>query len=222
MTGIWPPLAREFRVSQHFGENPAYYAPYGLAGHHGVDIPGDVGEPLHAGVSGWLYTTQTYREGIRVHMQSPQGTLLYGHCQAVIGPPRNVLKGDVVALLGNTGANTTGAHVHVTWTPMPTDWNNGYKGMVDPWPMILEGMMELEKAGDRATALRWQLEEAQREREEADRLFAEAHQMEMRAWALEEQADERIKALVSPESGLAYGVEAALGLPVPDGWEGGE
>ena len=219
---IYPPLSRPFRVSQYFGEHPSWYAQYGLAGHHGIDIPGDVGETLHAGVGGWLYTTQTYAEGIRVHMQSPLGTLTYGHCQAVVGPSRIVRVGQIVALLGNTGAHTTGAHVHVTWVPAPTDFGNGYKGAVDPWPMILEGMMELEKAGDRATAVRWQLEEAQREREEADRLFAEAHQMEMRAWALEEQADERIKALVSPESGLAYGVEAALGLPVPDGWEGGE
>lgn len=213
VTGIWPPLAREFRVSQHFGENPAYYAPYGLAGHHGVDIPGDVGEPLHAGVSGWLYTTQTYREGIRVHMQSPQGTLLYGHCQAVVGPSRNVHKGDVVALLGNTGANTTGAHVHVTWTPMPTDWNNGYKGMVDPWPMIQEGMMELEQVGELATALRWELEEAQREDERAADLDALAER-------LRQSARMRRERLISRVDGLAYAVEVAAGRDAPKEWKG--
>ncbi|NLG26444.1 MAG: peptidoglycan DD-metalloendopeptidase family protein [Chloroflexi bacterium] len=212
---IYPPVGRPFRISQYFGEHSSWYAPYGLAGHHGVDIPGEVGEKLHAGVGGWLYTTQTYAAGIRVHIQAPSGTLVYSHCQATVGPSRVVRVGQIVALLGNTGAHTTGAHVHVTWVPAPTDFGNGYKGAVDPWPMILEGMMELEKAGDRATAVRWQLEEAQREREQAADLRAQAER-------LEQSAAMRLERLVSPESGLAYGVEAALGLPVPDGWEGGE
>jgi hypothetical protein len=81
--------------------------------------------------------------------------------------------------------------------------------------MILEGMMELEKAGDRATAVRWQLEEAQREREQAADLRAQAER-------LEQSAAMRLERLVSPESGLAYGVEAALGLPVPEGWGASE
>jgi hypothetical protein len=207
VTTIWPPVARPFRVSQHFGERPWYYAPYGLAGHHGIDIPGDVGEPLHAGVSGWLYTTQTYAEGIRVHMQSPLGTLTYGHCQAVVGPPRNVRKGDVVALLGNTGANTTGPHVHVSWTPVPADWTNGYKGMVDPWPMIEEGMLELERIRAKATDLRWQLEQAEREEQEADAL-------EKRACELREKARERRAELIVK----AYEVEVAAGGDEPEGW----
>lgn len=207
MTTIWPPVAREFRVSQYFGENPSWYAPYGLDGHHGVDIPGTVGEPLHAGVSGWLYTTQTYAEGIRVHMQAATGTLLYGHCQAVVGPPRNVRAGDIVALLGNTGANTTGPHVHITWTPSNPDWGNGYKGMIDPWPLIEEGMMELQAIRAKATNLRWQLEQATREEQEADAL-------EARAAELRQKAAERRGGLIK----CAYEVEIAAGGEEPAGW----
>jgi hypothetical protein len=213
---IYPPLGRKFYVSQFFGEHPEWYAAYGLIGHPGIDIPGTVGEPLHAGVAGRVYVTQAYATGICVHTQHPLGVLTYGHCESLEGTPdRTVCAGEIIAMLGNSGAHTTGAHVDVSWRPANGDYNNGYHGAVDPWPMIQEGLMERDKAGELATALRWELEEAQRERGESQRLFQEATGLEERGWELEQQAEARIAKLVSMQGGLAHAVEAALGRPVP-------
>ena len=218
---IYPPVAPPFRVSQFFGEHPSWYIPYGLLAHPGVDIPGEVGTPLHAGVAGYVYVTQTYLTGICLHMASHGGTLIYKHCQATVGVMgRQVKVGEVVATLGNTGAHTTGPHVHVEWIPADADYNNGYKGAVDPWPLIQEGIMELEKAGELATDARWQVEEIVRDRNAAEAMRTEAARLLAEADKLDRQSWERIRALVSTTRGKLYAIEAALGRPVPEDWIG--
>jgi hypothetical protein len=89
---------------------------------------------------------------------------------------------------------------------------------VDPWPMLEEGLMELEKAGELATALRWELEEAQRDGEKARELDAQADALREQAHRLRLKAQSRRAALLSMQGGLAHAVEAALGRPVPAEW----
>jgi peptidoglycan LD-endopeptidase LytH len=218
---LYPPLAPPWRVTQLFGARPEVYRPLGYNGHPGVDLSCVVGTPIHAGLAGHMSVGQTYLSGIIARVHGALGTAVYSHLSATVGPSgRYVLPGQIVALSGNTGAHTEGPHLDIMFYPADADYNNGYRGAVDPWPMLEEGLMELEKAGELATALRWELEEAQREREKADDLFRQGAELEAEAHELERQADERIKRLLSMEGGLAHAVEAALGRPVPDAWHG--
>lgn len=218
---LYSPLAPPWRVSQYFGEHPEWYAPYGLAGHSGVDIPGEVGTPLHAGTFGRVYVTRTYAAGICVHINNPLGTLVYKHCQGAVGQMGRLVRvGEVIAMLGNSGAHTTGPHVHVEWIPVDTDYNNGYRGAVDPWPMLEDGLMELERAGELATEVRWTVEEqVVRTRERADKLRKEAAQKLIEADRLDREAWRAVQDLVNTTRGKLYAIEAALGLPVPAEWE---
>ena len=46
-----PPIPNA-RISQRFGEHPAWYAPYGLAGHEGLDLAVPIGTPVRVAHDG--------------------------------------------------------------------------------------------------------------------------------------------------------------------------
>jgi hypothetical protein len=211
---IFPPLEPPFRVTQWFGERPEIYAKYGLAGHPGVDISCVVETPFHAGMSGHVTVSQAYASGIQVYIMNAFGTLIYSHCSSLCGPPcRDVYTGEVIGFSGNTGAHTEGPHVEIKWIPNPIQYDNGYKGAVDPWPLMEVGIMDLEKILPLAKGLRWELEQAQREEEAASQLREEALK-------LEGKAKERRLRLISTQSGTAYELEIAAGGDTPSDWEG--
>lgn len=220
---LYPPIAPPWRVTQRFGERPEVYRPLGYDGHPGFDISCVVGTPIYAGCVGHVGVGQTYLSGIVVRVYGALGTVAYSHLSAMVGPPgRHVLPGQIIALSGNTGAHTEGPHLDVMFFPANADYNNGYRGAVDPWPMLERGLMELEMAGQRADKLCWELEQATREDEEAVALDKEADELRFKADALRMRARGRRAALISMQGGLAHGVKAALGWPVPSEWEGGE
>ena len=132
----------EWRVSQRFGENPAYYQPLGYAGHEGVDFACSVGTPVYAAHDG-LAVHMPYSTGygryLRIENAEMQTT--YAHLSAYSVKDNTFVRaGEQVALSGATG-NVTGPHLHFGVRPKPFAWDNGYKGFVNPEPYLEGGEM---------------------------------------------------------------------------------
>ena len=216
----WPLPPEHRRVTQAFGENPADYAAYGLAGHEGTDLSCQVGTPVmaaHAGTVQLLYSPHTY--GIHLQLWADDVMTLYAHLSGVgVTSGHQVAAGKLIAFSGNTG-RSTGPHLHFGVCPLPRDMGNGYKGWVNPLPLLQEGE-RMEAARAEATAVRFEIEQIVRLREEAK----QHHDNTITERAMEErclrQADMREQALISTRNGKAYRVEGLLGGPLPKDWEG--
>ncbi len=82
--------------------------------HHGIDFAGKEGEPVHAVAAGVVVRSEVERGyGNVVEIRHPDGyTTIYGHNKKnLVSKGDVVAKGQVIALLGNTG-RSTGPHVH--------------------------------------------------------------------------------------------------------------
>jgi len=82
--------------------------------HHGVDFAGKVGTPVHAVAAGVVVESgEASAYGNRIEIKHADGyTTVYAHNQKnLVKVGSMVAKGDVIALLGNTG-RSTGPHVH--------------------------------------------------------------------------------------------------------------
>lgn len=128
-------------VTQWFGENPAMYAAYGLAGHNGLDYRAPLGTPVLAahpgiakvydqGAAGYgKYVVLTYIDGAG----RERYVTYYAHLsEHRVGMGQRVKRGDVLGLSGNTG-NSTGPHLHfgLKVTGMV---NPAYNDAIDPVP----------------------------------------------------------------------------------------
>ena len=125
------------RVSQWFGENPAMYEQFGLAGHNGIDYAIPIGTPIYAAHGGttsigndpggyglWVRVKDAYRETIYAHLD-----------QHRVGNGKLIMASHQIGVSGNTGFST-GPHLH-----FGLKFNNGrnpaYLGWVDPVPFRL-------------------------------------------------------------------------------------
>ena len=125
------------RISQRFGENPEWYAPFNLPGHEGVDFAVPVGTPIRAPISGKLVANGHLESayGLHVDIKSDElgGKVVLAHLSAVLASG-TVEAGQIVALSGNTG-RSTGPHLHLAlW--IRAQHNSDYFGYVDPLPFI--------------------------------------------------------------------------------------
>lgn len=215
---IAPPMDnwRAFRLTQRFGENPADYAPYGLAGHEGLDWAMPEGTPIlacHTGrvtIPAW---SSTY--GMYLWVTGEQVATLYAHLsQFEVAPGTWVEAGQTIALSGNTG-RSTGPHLHLSVYPVPRDYANGYKGAIDPMPLLLawEEAQRMD-ALTQAQVNRYHVEEVVRK-------FQQADQLEAQASALRFEAHRTLKYLAE-HNGPLYHLEALLGGPVPAGYRDGQ
>ena len=174
-----PPIPNA-RISQRFGEHPAWYAPYGLAGHEGLDLAVPTGTPVfaaHNGTATVRLGSPTY--GHYVTVQSEQVDTLYAHLSRVhVEQGDAVRAGDIIGLSGNTG-RSFGAHLHFGVRPNPIDLLNGFKGWVDPERFLggeeEEGYM-LDEERERIVAARWNAEEAVRQIEQTIETLQQARQ----------------------------------------------
>jgi murein DD-endopeptidase MepM/ murein hydrolase activator NlpD len=151
---VTPPMLRHplvwSRVSQRFGENPAYYAQFGQRGHNGVDlaVPGssDVfswhGTPVVAAHDGEaLIVRDDASYGLYVYIWGTRCDTLYAHlAEATIPSSKRVKAGDLIGWVGYTG-NTLprgihGTHLHFGYRPKPYQMQNGYRGYEDPLPHL--------------------------------------------------------------------------------------
>ncbi len=84
-------------------------------GHLGIDYLTKVGTPVLAPANGTIiFSDYTAENGNVLIIQHENNYLsMFKHCGAILKSTReNVIQGEVIALSGNTGTNTTGAHLH--------------------------------------------------------------------------------------------------------------
>jgi murein DD-endopeptidase MepM/ murein hydrolase activator NlpD len=90
------------------GFDPAQY-------HYGLDIAGKQGAPIFAAADGSvLFAGWTYEDGFVMMLAHDLGyTTIYKHNQVLLKHVGALIKrGEVIALLGNTGTTSTGPHCH--------------------------------------------------------------------------------------------------------------
>lgn len=83
--------------------------------HYGLDIAGNVGSPVHAAADGHVvFAGWTIEDGNEIIISHPGGFLtFYKHNQSLLTVMNaSVRRGDLIALLGNTGETSAGPHVH--------------------------------------------------------------------------------------------------------------
>ena len=136
------------RVSQRFGENPAYYAPQ--KGHNGADlaVPNgtDVwrwhGSPVVAAHDGdALIVRDDPSYGLYVYIWGTRCDTLYAHlAEATLPASKRVQAGDLIGWVGYTGkvlpVGVYGTHLHFGYRPKPYRLQNGYRGYEDPLPLL--------------------------------------------------------------------------------------
>lgn len=142
----WP--TTEKRITQRFGNNPEYYAQFGLPGHEGIDLAAPIGSPYYAVADG-VVTRVTDKKangtpsayGWHCIIDHGHFTTLYAHAQdnlpSVVQVGEPVSAGDIVGYSGNTGISS-GPHLHLTlkidgyvapgWACCP--------GYADPYPYL--------------------------------------------------------------------------------------
>jgi septal ring factor EnvC (AmiA/AmiB activator) len=126
-------------ITQRFGEDPAFYLAHtGTNGHNGIDFGVPVGTPVVAPKDGNIIQVGSdANNGEFIVMQSDAGYtywLIHLSAQQVNNRDR-VNQGQQIALSGNTGLST-GPHLHLGLYPPSPDRNNGFRGAIDPEPLI--------------------------------------------------------------------------------------
>jgi murein DD-endopeptidase MepM/ murein hydrolase activator NlpD len=159
------PFALGATLTQAFGANPQNYAQFGLNGHEGLDfIPVGNDKQVRAVESGIVVQdvddpVQGKAYGINVTIFVPVNRRLwtYAHlAENYVNKGDRVLRGQPLGLMGDTG-NTTGPHLHLGLrltdpNGNPINLTNGFKGFVDPAPLVQQ-LNGLEQAVlDRANA----------------------------------------------------------------------
>jgi hypothetical protein len=125
-------------------ERPRQPLPECVSGHCGVDVGGAIwGEPVHAvhdGVVAWVHRGPNEdRGGVFVKVGHRGGALhsWYFHLAAVprwIVPGVQVTVGQVIGLLGDTGVQRSGPHLHFAMTVKPPGGTR--ERYLDPEPLL--------------------------------------------------------------------------------------
>lgn len=115
--GWMPPVTGRF--TSGFGLRKDPLNPSKEQGHNGQDVAVPIGTAVKSPMAGVVKsTTSTTEGGNQVIILHDNGWFTgYAHLSKVnVNVGQKVSQGQVIALSGNTGAHTTGPHVHVTMT----------------------------------------------------------------------------------------------------------
>lgn len=102
-------------------------------GHMGIDFGVASGTPVYASAGGLIiFAEYTVESGYQIMIQHDNNYLtIYKHCSSLIKKIRErVTQGELIALSGNSGKNTTGPHLHFEI------WQNGKP--IDPQKFLLK------------------------------------------------------------------------------------
>lgn len=150
------PFKEDYRITQLFGANPDIYKKYGFKGHEGLDLVPKSGS--------WDLLSMEDGEVVR-DVDVPRDN--YGRYCVIINWDKKrawwychmatnnvkvgqtVKAGEKIGMMGNTGYST-GAHLHLGLRHCDANGkaintNNGYKGFVDPLPLVKELTMTQSK-----------------------------------------------------------------------------
>lgn len=130
----------KIEITQHFGEDPQYYARYNLKGHHGLDFrtifkdSPDGKRNVFAVMDGLVIEARFTPENgnfVRLKHNNTEQTV-YLHLDSIkILANQKVSASDVIGISDDSGASK-GPHLHFGYRPDNFDLNNGYKGYIDP------------------------------------------------------------------------------------------
>ncbi len=84
-------------------------------GHMGIDFVVKSGTPVYAASNGYvIFSDYTTKDGYMMILNHNNGYItVYKHCSVLLKRAREtVLQGEIIALSGNTGEISTGAHLH--------------------------------------------------------------------------------------------------------------
>lgn len=102
-------------------------------GHMGIDFGVKSGSPVYASAGGLVtFSDYTISSGYTIIIQHDQNYItIYQHCSSLLKKARDVVsQGELIALSGDSGKNTTGPHLHFEI------WQNGKP--VDPQKILLK------------------------------------------------------------------------------------
>ncbi len=83
--------------------------------HFGVDIVAPKGTPIKSIANGQvIYSSWTVDDGYSIIIEDSDGTIaIYKHCEKLLKQINDTVKaGEVIALIGDSGKNSTGYHLH--------------------------------------------------------------------------------------------------------------
>lgn len=144
-------------VTQWFGEWRQCYIDMGMKGHNGIDLARGVGEPHYAVEDATVVHVKDDPDGYGKHVRflSKDGKRLwvFAHCSKIfVQQNQEIKEGDLVCLEGATG-HVSGPHLHLglrltkltktgwSYEGSPIkfkilNYDNGYKGSIDPAPYL--------------------------------------------------------------------------------------
>lgn len=146
------------KITQYFGVNYQYYSQFGNAGHEGIDlIPTGENWTIFSFFDGTVmdvYESASYGICAIIYAVATSFSYRFAHLSEVFVHASQFIEvGSSIGVMGETG-NTNGAHLHLNCVPMVSYGakkhpDNGYKGRVDPLPMLevyhaLEGFSPLQ------------------------------------------------------------------------------
>lgn len=91
-------------------------------GHMGIDFAAKLGSPIYASQGGFVvFADFTLDDGNKIIIQHTNGFIsVYKHCSSLLKKERDfIVQGELIALSGNSGRNTSGPHLHFEL------WKNG-------------------------------------------------------------------------------------------------
>jgi hypothetical protein len=177
--------------SQNFRQSPGGYNPPG--GHTGFDQAMNAGTPLYAPgdgivrLSSWVsdnylandwWLTRYGGDMLVIDCFGPDGTTATGPTfvlahlsNSIAEVGQRVRKGQLVAISGNSGTATSGAHVHIEALPPNWDFNNGVYGRVNPENYFTEWPEDIIGAIDPQGTIQKEIEDIMADAEEAARVL---------------------------------------------------
>jgi len=134
---IFCPLPGRPLVTQGFGQNPDLYAPFGLAGHNGIDFGIPEGTVVYAPHDGIAKVADDGANGYGLSVTIEDGkrrSLLAHLSETNVTNGQAIYQGDPIGKSGKTG-NATGPHLHWTYKILKNavvqNKDNGFDGAVD-------------------------------------------------------------------------------------------
>lgn len=131
-----------YRVTQHYGNNPDYYQQFGFQAHEGTDYGTPVGVkilcPFEKGIVLRDVDAPQDAYGTYIVIWDPVQKVAVWYCHLStnnVSVGQEYKRGDILGQTGNTG-NSSGPHLHVNFVETDDNgnrlnMNNGYKGFLN-------------------------------------------------------------------------------------------